>query len=86
MLINQSDPDHVLIVADQLQTLAEHRLVDKHGRVVEVFDLLGNVCSELLAESLGISIVVGSGEPLPESSDNRSDRGETFTFGNNEMD
>ena len=54
--------------------------------MVEVFDLLGNICPELLAESLGISLMVGSGELSPESSDNRLDHGETFPFGNDGSD
>ena len=86
MAVNQSDPDHASILVDQLQTLVELRLVDERGRTVEVFDLLGNVHPELLVESLGVGIAIGSGELLPESSDNRSNCGETFTFGNDELD
>ena len=63
-----------------------HELVDERGRVVEVFDSLGNVHLELLAENVGIGIMIGSGEPSPESNDNRSDCGETFAFGNNGSD
>ena len=59
---------------------------DDQGREVEVFDLLVNVCLELLAESLGVGVVLGSGELLPESSVHGLDQGETFTFGNNGSD
>ena len=54
--------------------------------MVEVFDSLRNVCPELLAESLGVGIVVGSEEPSPESSHNGLDHGETSAFGNNGSD
>ena len=54
--------------------------------MVEVFDLLGNVHPELLAESVGVGVGVGSGEPSLESSHNGWDRGESFTFGNNGSD
>ena len=49
---------------------------------MEVFDSLGNVHLELLAGSVGVGVVVGSGEPSPESSVHGSDQGETFAFGN----
>ena len=61
-------------------------MIDDQGREVEVFNSLGNVHPELLAESVGVGIVLGSGEPLPESSVHGSDQGETFTFGNNGSD
>ena len=61
-------------------------MIDDQGREVEVFDLLGNVCPELLAESVGVGIVVGSGEPSPGSSIQGSDQGETFAFGNDGLD
>ena len=64
----------------------EHQLIDNQGRLVEVFDLLGNVRPELLAGSVGVAIVVGSGEPSPESSVHGSDEGESFAFGNNGSD
>ena len=86
MVIDQSDPDHARIVANQLQTLVDHWLIDKCSRAVEVLDSLGNVCPELLVESTGIGIAIGSGEPSPESSNNRLDRSETFAFGNNGSD
>ena len=86
MVLDRSDPDHVNVVVNQLWTLADHHLVDDQGRVVEVFDSLGNVCPELLVESLGIGVVIGSGELSPKSSDNGSDHGETFTFGNDGLD
>ena len=76
---NRSNPDHVNTIADQLQTLVDRQLIDDQGREVEVFDLLGNIRLELLAGSVGVSIVVGSGEPLPESSVHSLDQGETFT-------
>ena len=83
---NHNDPDHVNTVTDQLQTLVNHRLIDNQGREVEVFDSLGNVHPELLAGSVGVGIVIGSGELLPESSTHGSDQGETFTFSNNGSD
>ena len=86
MALNQSDPDHVNIIVDQLQILVDHHLVNDQGRAVEVFDSLGNICLELLAESAGVGVMIGSGEPLPESSDNGSDHDETFAFGNNGSD
>ena len=86
MAIDQSNPDHTLIVADQLWTLADHQLVDKRSRTLEIFDLLGNVCPELLVESSGAGLVVGSGELSPESSNNSLDHGETFAFGNDGLD
>ena len=49
---------------------------------MEVFDLLGNVHPELLAGSMGVGIVLGSGGPSPESSGHGSDQGETFAFDN----
>ena len=75
-----------MIVADQLQTLADHQLVDDCRRMVEIFDSLGNVRPELLAENAEVGIVIESGELSPESSDNGSDCGETFAFGNNKSD
>ena len=53
---------------------------------MEVFDLLGNVCLELLAESVGVGVMLGSGELSPESSVHGSDQGETFAFDNNGSD
>ena len=53
---------------------------------MEVFDLLGNVHLELLVESVGVGVVLGSGEPSLESSVHGSDQGETFTFGNDGSD
>ena len=64
----------------------EHQLIDDQGRLVEVFNLLGNVRPELLAGSVGVAVVVGSGEPSPESSVHGSDEGETFAFGNDGSD
>ena len=86
MALDRSDPDHVNSVADQLQTLVDHRLINDQGREVEVFNSMGNVHLELLVESVGVGVVIGSGEPSPESSANGSDQGETFTFGNNGLD
>ena len=83
---DQSDPDHVNTVTDQLQTLVEHQLIDDQGRLVEVFDSLGNVHPELLAGSVGVAVAVGSGEPSPESSVHGSNEGESFTFGNDGSD
>ena len=51
--------------------------------MVEVFDMLGNIHLELLVESVGVGIMIGSGEPSPKSSDNGLDHGESFAFGNN---
>ena len=53
---------------------------------MEVFDLLGNIRLELLVESLGVGIMIGSGELLPKSSVDRLDYGETFAFGNDGLD
>ena len=53
---------------------------------MEVFDSLGNVRLELLVGSVGVGVVVGSGEPLPESSVHGLDQGETFAFGNDGLD
>ena len=86
MSFNQNNPDHINTVMDQLQTLVDHRLIDDQGREVEVFDSLGNMCLELLAESIGVGVVLGSGELSPESSVHGLDQGETFTFGNNGSD
>ena len=83
---NLADPDHVNNAADQLRMLSLSRLVDDQGRSVEVFDLLGNVCPELLMGSVGVDVMVGSGEPLPESSVHGSDQGESFAFGNDGSD
>ena len=47
---------------------------------------MGNVCPEVLAEVPGMGLIIGSGEPSPESSDYRLDCGETFAFGNNGSD
>ena len=63
-----------------------YRLINNQGKTVEVFDLLGNICLELLAESAGVGIVLGSREPLPESSINGLNQGETFAFGNDGSD
>ena len=62
--------------------LVDHRLIDDQGREVEVFDLLGNIHPELLVESVGVGVMLGSGEPSPESSIHGLDQGETFAFGN----
>ena len=53
---------------------------------MEVFDLLGNVCPELLVGNVGVDVTVGSGEPSPESSIHGSDQGESFAFGNDGSD
>ena len=53
---------------DQLWMLTESQLIDDQGRSVEVFDSLGNVRLELLVGSVGVALVIGSGEPSPESS------------------
>ena len=66
--------------------LDNHQLINDQGREVEVFNLLGNVHPELLVESVGVGVVIGSGELSPESSIQGSDQGETFTFGNDGLD
>ena len=86
MPFNQSNPDHVNAIADQLWTLAESQLINNQGRLVEVFNSMGNVRPELLAGSVGVALVVGSGEPSPESSAQGSDEGESFAFGNDGSD
>ena len=73
-------------VTDQLQTLVDHRLIDNQGRVVEVFDSLGNIRPELLVGSVGVGVTVGSREPSPKSSVHRSDSGETFAFSDDGLD
>ena len=83
---DRSDPYHVNAVTDQLQTLVEHQLINDQGRSVEVFNSLGNVHPEFLVGSVGVAIVIGSGEPLPESSVQGSDKGESFAFGNDGLD
>ena len=81
-----TDSDHINNAAGQLWTLSLSRLVDDQGRSVEVFDLLGNVRPELLVGNVGVDVMVGSGEPLPESSVHGSDQGESFAFGNDGLD
>ena len=81
-----TNPDHVNNAADQLRTLSSSRLVDDQGRLVEVFDPLGNGCPELLMGNVGVDVTVGSGEPSPESSVHGSDQGESFAFGNDGLD
>ena len=73
-----TNPDHVNNTADQLRTLSSSQLVDSQGRLVEVFDPLGNVRPELLMGNVGVDVTVGSGEPSPESSVHGSDQGEFF--------
>ena len=53
---------------------------------MEVFNSLGNIHPELLAGNVGVSVAVGSGEPLPEGSVHGLDEGVSFTFGNNGSD
>ena len=77
MSFDPADPDHVNNAADQLQTLLLSRLVDNQGRLVEVFDLLGNIRPELLMGNVGVDVTVGSGEPSPESSVHGLDQGES---------
>ena len=81
-----TNPDHINNTADQLQTLSSSQLVDSQGRLVEVFNPLGNVRPELLMGNVGVDITVGSGEPSPESSVHGSDQGESFAFGNDGSD
>ena len=81
-----ANPDHINNAADQLRTLLLSQLVNNQGRSVEVFDPLGNVCPELLMGNVGVDVMVGSGEPSPESSVHGSDQGESFTFGNDGSD
>ena len=83
---NPADPDHVNNTADQLQMLSLSRLVDDQGRLVEVFDPLGNIRPELLMGNVGVDVTVGSGEPSPESSVHGSDKGESFAFCNDGSD
>ena len=81
-----TDPDHVNNATDHLQMLVDRRLIDDQGRLVEVFNLLGNVHPELLMGNVGVDVTVGSGEPSPESSIHGSDQGESYTFGNDGSD
>ena len=64
----------------------DHQLIDDQGRSVEVFNSLGNVRPGLLAGGVGVAVVVGSGEPSPESSVRGSDKGESFAFSNDGLD
>ena len=66
--------------------LSLSQLINNQGRSVEVFDPLGNIRPELLMGNVGVDVVVGSGEPSPESSVHGLDQGESFTFGNNGSD
>ena len=86
MSFDPADPDYINNAVDQLWTLSLSRLVDDQGRLVEVFDPLGNVHPELLMGNVGVDVTVGSGEPSPESSVHGSDQGESFTFGNDGSD
>ena len=61
-------------------------MYDREGREVEVFDVMGNVCLEVLAKVPRMGLMIRSGEPSPKSSDHSSDHGETFTFENDELD
>ena len=81
-----ADPDHVNNATDQLRMLSLSRLVDDQGRLMEVFDPLGNVRLELLMGNVGVDVTVGSGEPSPESSVHGLDQGESFAFGNDGSD
>ena len=81
-----ADPDHINNAVDQLRMLSLSQLVDNQGRLVEVFDPLGNVHPELLMGNVGVDVTVGSGEPSPESSVHGLDQGESFAFGNNGSD
>ena len=53
---------------------------------MEVFDPLGNIRPELLMGNVGVDVMVGSGEPSPESSVYGLDQGESFAFGNDGSD
>ena len=83
---NPTNPDHINNTADQLRMLSLSLLVDDQGRLVEVFDPLGNICLELLMGNVRVDVTVGSGEPSPESSVHGSDQGESFAFGNDGSD
>ena len=86
MSFDQTNPDHINNAVDQLWMLVDRRLIDDQGRSVEVFNSLGNVRPELLRGNVGVDVMVGSGEPLPESSVHGSDQGESFAFGNDGSD
>ena len=45
-----------------------------------------NICPEVLAKVPRMGLTIGSGELLPESSENGLDHGETFAFGNDGSD
>ena len=53
---------------------------------MQVFDTMGNVHLEVLAKIPRMGLTIGSGELSPESSNHRSDCGETFAFGNDGLD
>ena len=75
---NRADPDHVNNTTDQLQTLLDSQMINDQGRLVEVFDPLGNIRPELLMGNVGVDVTVGSGEPSPESSVHGLDQGESY--------
>ena len=67
---------------DQLTALVNSPMYNREGQEVEVFDAMGNIYLEGLAEVLGMGLMIRSGELSPKSSINGSDCGETFAFGN----
>ena len=83
---DRNDPDHINNAMDQLQMLVDCQLINNQGRVVEVFNSLGNIRLELLMGNVGVGVAVGSGGLSPESSVHSLDQGETFTFGNDGLD
>ena len=79
MSFDPADPDHINNTADQLRTLSLSQLADDQGRLVEVFNPLGNIRPELLMGNVGVDVMVRSGEPSPESSVHGSDQGESLS-------
>ena len=71
---------------DQLMDLVSQVMYNREGWEVLVFDVMGNVCPEVLAEIPRMGLTIGSGEPSPESSEHGLDCGETFTFSNDGSD
>ena len=53
---------------------------------MQIFNVMGNICLEVLAEVPGMELMIRSGGLSTESSIHGSHQGETFTFGNDGLD
>ena len=81
--------DRVAIIPsnpNQLMDLASQAMYNREGQEVQVFDAMGNVCSEVLVKIPRMGLTIRSREPLPKSSNHGSDYSETFAFGNDGSD